>query len=110
MLSPFADFAYDPTTGLRQMVTAPDGGILSFSYDGARPIGNTWTGAVSGEVSWTFDPVDTTTGAITQRIDYDEFGQVTLDNEPWVPAVRVPRWPLRSRYGPRPVRRTRLQP
>jgi YD repeat-containing protein len=33
--------------------------------------------------------VDTSSGAVAQRMDYDSFGNVLNDTNPWLPAVRV---------------------
>lgn len=48
-------YAYDPTTGQLASVTAPDGGVLSYAYDGPLLTEQTWSGAVSGTVRYTYD-------------------------------------------------------
>jgi RHS repeat-associated protein len=48
-------FAYSPTTGLIQSVTAPGGGGVAFEYDGFLPKRQTWTGTVAGNVSQTYN-------------------------------------------------------
>lgn len=49
------EFTYDPTTGHIQQVTAPDGGTLTYTYDGALPISATWDGSIRGSVEWNYD-------------------------------------------------------
>ena len=36
-------------------ITAPDGGTLAYTYDGALPMRETWSGAVNGSVGVTYD-------------------------------------------------------
>jgi RHS repeat-associated protein len=48
-------FGYSPTTGNLTTLTAPDGGTLSYTYDGALPKTVTWGGAVQGSVGFTYD-------------------------------------------------------
>jgi len=43
-------YTYDPVSGQLSSVMAPDGGILSYSYDGSLLQSTTWAGEVSGEV------------------------------------------------------------
>ncbi len=46
--------SYD-TAGRVNTVTAPDGGALTYAYDGFLKTSETWSGAVAGSVSWTYD-------------------------------------------------------
>jgi RHS repeat-associated protein len=48
-------FVYSPTSGNLATLTAPDGGSLSFTYDGALPKTVTWGGAVQGSVGFKYD-------------------------------------------------------
>ncbi len=48
-------YSYDPTTGNLNAITAPDGGALAYTYDGALLKNVTWTGAVAGSVTRTYD-------------------------------------------------------
>ncbi len=60
--------AYDPTSGLVSEATAPDGSVLASGYEhpsaddptvtvpSSLLTSQTWSGAVNGSVSWTFDP------------------------------------------------------
>jgi RHS repeat-associated protein len=49
-------YAYHPTTGQRSMVTAPDGGMLTYSYDGFLLTGSTWSGTITGSVTRQYNP------------------------------------------------------
>jgi len=48
-------YSYDPATGNLITITAPDGGTLSFTYDGNLLLSENWAGTVSGSVSRTYD-------------------------------------------------------
>jgi RHS repeat-associated protein len=48
-------YAYDPNSGLPTTVTAPDGGQLSFTYDGSLATRMIWSGAVTGAVARAFN-------------------------------------------------------
>ncbi|MBN1482472.1 hypothetical protein EH223_10545 [candidate division KSB1 bacterium] len=48
-------YGYDPVTGELATVTAPDGGILSYSYDGSLLTQTTWSNLVQGSVSRSYD-------------------------------------------------------
>ena len=48
-------FSYDANSGNLTTATAPDGGVLSFAYDGALLTQESWTGEVSGSVSRAYD-------------------------------------------------------
>ena len=48
-------FAYSPTSGNLTTLTAPDGGTLSYTYDGSLPRTVTWGGAVQGSVGFKYD-------------------------------------------------------
>jgi RHS repeat-associated protein len=47
--------AHNSTTGHVDSVTAPDGGAIAYSYDGPLLTSATWTGAIAGSISWTYD-------------------------------------------------------
>jgi RHS repeat-associated protein len=70
--------AYDPTTGLLQSVTAPNE-ALAFGYDSALLKSVTWSGAVAGSVSSTFDnnfrqTSESVNGGNTVNFQYDNDG------------------------------------
>jgi len=72
-------YAYDPATGTLASVTAPDGGGLAFTYDGAVPLSETWAGNVAGSVSVTLDAnlriaSRSVNGADTAAFTYDDDG------------------------------------
>jgi RHS repeat-associated protein len=48
-------FAYSPTSGILTQLTAPDGGTLSYAYDGSLPKTVTWGGVVQGSVGFAYD-------------------------------------------------------
>src|SRR5206468_1779088 len=48
-------YAYSSTTGNLASITSPDGGTLSYVYDGSLLKSSTWSGTVSGSVSRTYD-------------------------------------------------------
>jgi RHS repeat-associated protein len=48
-------YAYDPTRGQLTSITAPDSGLLSYSYDGFILTGQSWTGVVAGSVVYSYD-------------------------------------------------------
>lgn len=48
-------YAYDATSGKLNSVTAPDGGSLSFNFDGPLPLSTRWTGAINGTVSQSYN-------------------------------------------------------
>ena len=52
--------------------------------------------------------INTSTGAIVQRMDYDEFGTGDAGHKPGVPALRVRGRSVRPRHELRALRRTRL--
>jgi RHS repeat-associated protein len=74
--------AYSSGTGAITSATAPDGGVLGFSYDGILVKQATWTGAVAGNVSVTYN---TDLRAATQLVNgansiayvYDKDGHPT---------------------------------
>ncbi len=49
------NYTYDATTGMMTTITAPGGLTLTYSYDGTLLLGESWTGAVTGSVSRTYD-------------------------------------------------------
>ena len=48
-------YTYDATTGRLSSITAPDGGTLSFMYDGSLLKSTAWAGTVAGSVGLTYD-------------------------------------------------------
>jgi RHS repeat-associated protein len=74
-------YGYDDA-GRVSGVTAPGNERLTFSYDGALPLGETWVGTVNGKVAWSFDAnfwgrTQTVNGASAVSYDYDSDGLVT---------------------------------
>ncbi len=69
-------YAYNGTTGKLATITAPDGGALGYTYDGSLLTDVTWTGAIAGSVSRTYDNNFQLTstkvnGANTVTLQYD---------------------------------------
>jgi RHS repeat-associated protein len=50
-----SSYAFDPTTGNLSGITAPGGVGVGYAYDGSLPTSTTWSGAVAGSVSHTYD-------------------------------------------------------
>ena len=48
-------FAYHPTTGSLATITDPDGGTLSYDYDGSLLTREAWSGAISGNIQYSYD-------------------------------------------------------
>jgi YD repeat-containing protein len=48
-------FGYSPASGNLTTLTAPDGGTLTYTYDGSLPTTVTWGGAVQGSVGFKYD-------------------------------------------------------
>jgi RHS repeat-associated protein len=48
-------YASDPMTGHLAKITAPDGGTLSYTYNGALLSSTAWSGTITGSVSQTYD-------------------------------------------------------
>jgi RHS repeat-associated protein len=46
---------YHPSTGNLATLTAPDGGVLAYEYDGSLLTNETWSGAISASVQRTYD-------------------------------------------------------
>ncbi|MGH8656615.1 MAG: hypothetical protein ACREYE_32480 [Gammaproteobacteria bacterium] len=57
MLLPSGDYryAYNPTTGQLSALAAPNGGSVSYSYDGFLPRSTTWAGAIMGSLTRKFN-------------------------------------------------------
>lgn len=69
-------YAYDPNTGNLLTITAPDGGTLTFAYDGTLLLSETWAGTVNGTVSRTYDNdfrvvSQSVNGGTTVNLNYD---------------------------------------
>lgn len=48
-------YGYHPTTGNLTSITAPDGGTMSYTYDGSLLTSTTWSGTVTGSVGFTYN-------------------------------------------------------
>ena len=48
-------FSYLPATGHLDTITAPDGGTLTYEYDGRLLTGETWSGSTAGSFQYTYD-------------------------------------------------------
>jgi len=74
-------YAYSPTTGHLNTITAPDNGTLSYTYDGGLPLSETWSGAVTGSVGVTYDSnfrvTSRTVGVTPISYTYDPDGLLT---------------------------------
>jgi RHS repeat-associated protein len=75
-------FGYSPTTGNLTSLSSPDGVSLSYSYNGSLPTSESWSGAVAGSVSLTYDnnlrPVSqSVNGGNTMSFGYDNDGLLT---------------------------------
>ncbi|QPJ62341.1 MAG: RHS repeat protein [Candidatus Nitronauta litoralis] len=49
------EYRYYPTSGNLEKIIAPDGGTLTFTYDGKLPLTTTWAGDVAGSISQVLD-------------------------------------------------------
>ncbi len=87
------DFAYDETTGKLSGIAAPDGIGLGFAYDGSLPTEAVWTGAVAGNVGWSYDndfriASESVNGAQAVGFQYDSdgllvgAGDLAIDRDP----------------------------
>ena len=85
-------FNYDVNSGNQTTGTAPDGGILSFAYDGGLLTQESWTGEVSGGVTRAYDNdfrltslSVNGTGTVDLQYDNDNFlvtaGDLTLSRD-----------------------------
>lgn len=75
-------YAYSATTGHLTSLTAPTRGILSFLYDGALVTRHTWSGAVAGNVGFTYDndfrlSAETVNNANSINFSYDSDSRLT---------------------------------
>jgi len=74
-------YGYNATTGHLSSITAPDGGTLAYTYDGALPMSETWSGAVNGSVGVTYDNnfrlSTQSVGADSVTYGYDSDGLLT---------------------------------
>lgn len=92
---------YSSSTGQLQSVASPDGVTLSYGYSGSLPTSETWTGAVSGSVTWDYDPellprtetviVGPATSTVTNHFDAD--GLLTQVDLPGGTAYTIARLP-----------------
>ena len=48
-------YGYEATTGQLNQITAPDGGMLNYIYNGFLPVSETWSGQIAGSVTQSFD-------------------------------------------------------
>jgi RHS repeat-associated protein len=85
-------YPYSDTTGKLSRITAPDGGELDFTYDGALLTGTTWLGEIAGNVGFAYDNnfrLTSVTVNGTDPIDYAydpdglllQAGDLTLDRD-----------------------------
>jgi RHS repeat-associated protein len=75
-------FTYDAQTGNLTSITAPDGEVLSFTYDGSLVKGVSWQGVVQGSLGLTYDNnfrtiSQTVNGADAVAFAYDADGLLT---------------------------------
>ncbi|MEK6589698.1 MAG: RHS repeat-associated core domain-containing protein, partial [Nitrospinota bacterium] len=75
-------YAYNSTTGNLSTITAPNGDTLSYIYDGSLLKGTTWTGSVSGSVSFAYNndfhvTSESVNGANSASFIYDNDGLLT---------------------------------
>lgn len=75
-------YAYSATTGNLVGIAAPNGPALAFVFDGSLPLGQTWSGAVAGSVSQTFNnfflpATQSVNGANTISFAYDNDNLLT---------------------------------
>jgi len=86
-------YAYHPTTGNLSSVAAPDGGVITYAYDGHLPTGTAWTGSMAGSGTRIYDSssrVSSTSvnGGQTVSFQYDadglltQAGSLTLTRDP----------------------------
>lgn len=86
-------YAYQSQTGYLSTITAADGGVLRYRYDGVLLTSETWEGAVAGNVAYGYDPdfrLATQTvsgsGAINYQYDHDSLlvgvGALTFTRDP----------------------------
>jgi RHS repeat-associated protein len=48
-------FSYHPTAGNLATITAPDGGTVTYGYDGSLLTNETWSGAIFGSIQYVYD-------------------------------------------------------
>ncbi len=74
--------SYDAATGNLKNITAPDGGKITYAYDGSLLTDTIWSGAISGSVHRTYDnnfriTSESVNGANTVNFQYDLDGLLT---------------------------------
>ena len=75
-------YAYDAQTGKLASITSPDGGVLSFTYDGSLVTGMAWQGTIQGILGVTYDnnflvAAQSVNGGNTVNFSYDNDGLLT---------------------------------
>jgi YD repeat-containing protein len=86
-------FAYSTTTGLLRTISGPAGVNLAYTYDGDLETGTTWSGAVAGTVTRSYDTSfriasESVGGSIAINFTYDDddlpltVGAMTLAYDP----------------------------
>jgi len=74
-------YGYDATSGQLNSITAPDGGSLAYTRDGFLPTSTTWSGAVAGTVSRSYDNdfrvIGLSVGTDSIAYTYDNDGLLT---------------------------------
>ncbi|MCA1805466.1 MAG: hypothetical protein LC646_09065 [Xanthomonadaceae bacterium] len=48
-------YGYYPDTGQLEKLTAPDGGVIEYTWDGFAPLVETWSGIINGQVARTYN-------------------------------------------------------
>ncbi|HMZ17008.1 MAG TPA: RHS repeat-associated core domain-containing protein [Blastocatellia bacterium] len=76
------NYSYNPISGYLAGITAPGGGTLAFTYDGALLLRTVWGGAVAGNVSHTYNnnflvASQSVNDANTVNFQYDNDGLLT---------------------------------
>jgi len=76
------NLGYDPQTGNLVTLTAPDGGKMTYGYDGSLLTDAAWSGTISGSVHYTFDNnsrvvAETVDGANPISFQFDKDGLLT---------------------------------
>ena len=62
-------YGYDPTSGKLESISSPDGVDITYDYDGFLPTSTTWSGAINGKVSRTYDNLFRVTGRMINDVD-----------------------------------------
>ncbi|MBI1815179.1 MAG: RHS repeat-associated core domain-containing protein [Deltaproteobacteria bacterium] len=71
-------YVYDVGTGNLQQAIAPDGGTVSYGYDGTLPESETWSGGIAGSVERSYD---TSFRVATQSVNGSNSVLFSYDND-----------------------------